>query len=132
MKINAALVIQNRMLKAWTQEQLAIASGLSQRTIQRVESEANASLETKKALAATFNIDIADLECEEIETVSKYEYKTVELPFKLRFFKSGTPDVESLLNAEGRQGWQLKQIVIPASGFGESDSMVAILERQAA
>ncbi|WP_275557243.1 DUF4177 domain-containing protein [Pseudoalteromonas sp. J010] len=38
--------------------------------------------------------------------------------------------MQSLLNAEGQNGWQLKQVVIPASGFGESDSMVVILERE--
>lgn len=120
------------MLKGWTQEQLAGASGLSKRTIQRVEREASASMETQKALAATFNLDYASLTLKEARVVKKYEYKTVELPFKLRFFKSGTPDVQSLLNAEGQNGWQLKQVVIPASGFGESDSMVVILERETA
>nr|WP_249314096.1 helix-turn-helix domain-containing protein [Pseudoalteromonas sp. S2755] len=34
----------------WTQDQLAGASGLSKRTIQRVEREASASMETQKAL----------------------------------------------------------------------------------
>lgn len=117
------------MLRAWTQEQLASASGLSKRTIQRVESDASASLETQKALAATFSLDIVDIAHKEANIMNQYEYKTVELPFKLRFFKSGTPDVQALLNAEGQEGWQLKQIVIPTSGFGESDSMVVILER---
>ena len=130
MKIDAGLIIKHRMLKAWTQEQLASASGLSKRTIQRVESEANASLETQKALAATFNLDIASIACNETTAMTQYEYKTVELPFKMRFFKSGTPDVQSLLNAEGKEGWQLKQIVMPTVGFGESDSMVVILERE--
>lgn len=132
MKIDAALIIKQRMLKGWTQEQLASASGLSKRTVQRVENESTASMETQKALAATFNLDFATLTLEEITVMKKYEYKTVELPFKFRFFKSGTPDVQSLLNAEGDNGWQLKQIVMPASGFGESDSMVVILEREIA
>ncbi|MCG9771582.1 DUF4177 domain-containing protein [Pseudoalteromonas piscicida] len=132
MKIDAALIIRQRMLKGWTQEQLAGASGLSKRTIQRVEREASASMETQKALAATFNLDYTSLTLKEARVMKKYEYKTVELPFKLRFFKSGTPDVQSLLNAEGQNGWQLKQVVIPASGFGESDSMVVILERETA
>lgn len=130
MKIDAALIIKFRMLKGWTQEQLASASGLSKRTIQRVENESTASMETQKALAATFAIDFTSLTLEEIPAMIKYEYKTVELPFKFRFFKSGTPDVQSLLNAEGQNGWQLKQIVTPTSGFGESDSMIVILERE--
>ena len=130
MKIDAALIIKQRMLKGWTQEQLAAASGLSKRTIQRVENESTAALETQKALAATFELDFASLTMEEVTVMKKYEYKTVELPFKFRFFKSGTPDVQSLLNAEGQNGWQLKQLVLPASGFGESDSMIVILERE--
>ena len=130
MKIDAGLVIQQRMKKAWTQEQLAVAAGLSKRTVQRVESEANASLETQKALAATLGLTLSDIAYKGEMGMKKFEYKTVELPFKMRFFKSGTPDVQSLLNAEGSEGWQLKQIVLPASGFGESDSMVVILERE--
>lgn len=132
MKIDAALIIKQRMLKGWTQEQLAAASGLSKRTIQRVENESTAAMETQKALAATFELDFASLTIEEVTVMKKYEYKTVELPFKFRFFKSGTPDVQSLLNAEGQNGWQLKQLVLPASGFGESDSMIVILEREIA
>lgn len=132
MKIDAALIIKQRMLKGWTQEQLAAASGLSKRTIQRVENESTAAMETQKALAATFELDFAGLTMEEVTVMKKYEYKTVELPFKFRFFKSGTPDVQSLLNAEGKNGWQLKQLVLPASGFGESDSMIVILERETA
>lgn len=132
MKIDAALIIKQRMLKGWTQEQLAAASGLSKRTIQRVENESTAAMETQKALAATFELDFASLTMEEVTVMKKYEYKTVELPFKFRFFKSGTPDVQSLLNAEGQNGWQLKQLVLPASGFGESDSMIVILEREIA
>lgn len=132
MKIDAALIIKQRMLKGWTQEQLAAASGLSKRTIQRVENESTAAMETQKALAATFELDFASLTMDEVTVMKKYEYKTVELPFKFRFFKSGTPDVQSLLNAEGQNGWQLKQLVLPASGFGESDSMIVILEREIA
>ena len=132
MKIDAALIIKQRMLKGWTQEQLAAASGLSKRTIQRVENESTAAMETQKALAATFELDFASLTMEEVTVIKIYEYKTVELPFKFRFFKSGTPDVQSLLNAEGQNGWQLKQLVLPASGFGESDSMIVILERETA
>lgn len=86
MKINAALVLEQRLRRAWTQEELAIASGLSHRTIQRVEREASGSLETKKALAAIFEVDIADLKHEDLPTVKKYEYKTVDMPFKFGIF----------------------------------------------
>ncbi len=65
MKINAELVIKLRKEKHWTQEELAIASGLNARTIQRIESEASASLESKKSLASALDIDIQDLDFEE-------------------------------------------------------------------
>ena len=130
MKINAALVLELRLRRAWSQEQLAKVSGLSHRTIQRVEREASGSLETKKSLAATFEIDPGDLDYEEMPRMKKYEYKMVELPIKMGLFKPKTPDIESLLNAEGDLGWKLQQIVLPASSFGESGNMVVILERE--
>ena len=42
----------------WTQEELSAASGVSTRTIQRIEREGGGSLETWKALAAAFDVDI--------------------------------------------------------------------------
>ena len=58
--------MQLRKNKAWSQDELAIASGLNLRTVQRIESEALASLQSKKALAAAFDIDIHDLDYEEL------------------------------------------------------------------
>ena len=61
MKINAELVIALRTQRAWSQEELSIASGLNLRTIQRIEKEGSVSLQSKKALASVFGIDIHDL-----------------------------------------------------------------------
>ena len=58
-----------------------------------------------------------------------YEYKTVVLPFKFGVFKQGLPDIETALTKEGSAGWQFKQLVLPSSDWGKSDSMIAILER---
>lgn len=66
MRINVNAVLQLRKNKAWSQDELAIASGLNLRTVQRIESEALASLQSKKALAAAFDIDIHDLDYEEL------------------------------------------------------------------
>ncbi|MBU2970861.1 helix-turn-helix domain-containing protein [Pseudoalteromonas sp. C2R02] len=41
----------------WSQEELASISGLSIRTIQRVEKTGSSSLETMKALASVFKVD---------------------------------------------------------------------------
>ena len=130
MRINAELVIALRAKRAWSQDELSIASGLNLRTIQRIEREASASLQSKKALASVFGIDIHDLEYLEKPIVKKYEYKTVEMPFRFGIVKQGTPDIEKILNAEGERGWRLHQIVVPSSNFGQSDKMVAVLERE--
>lgn len=66
MKVNAELIIKLRKERSWSQDELAIASGLNLRTIQRVEKYASASLQSKKALASALDIDIRDLENEEI------------------------------------------------------------------
>jgi transcriptional regulator with XRE-family HTH domain len=131
MKINAELVIALRTKRAWSQDELSIASGLNLRTIQRIENEASASLQSKKALASVFGINIHDLEHVEEPSVTKYEYKSVEMPFRFGVLKQGTPDIAKVLNAEGDKGWRLHQILAPAgSSFGQSDRMIAIFERE--
>lgn len=55
------LVHKLRLQRGWSQEQLAEISGLSVRTIQRIENGRSASLETIKALAATFEVDLPQL-----------------------------------------------------------------------
>ena len=65
MKVNAGLIIKLRKDKSWSQEELAIASGLNSRTIQRIEKEASASLQSRKALASALDINIQDLDYEE-------------------------------------------------------------------
>lgn len=52
---------QHRLERGWSQEQLAQHSGLSVRTIQRIERGRKASLETLKCLAAAFDVNISDL-----------------------------------------------------------------------
>ena len=66
MKINADLVVKLRRKRSWSQDELAIASGLNLRTVQRIEKSASASLQSKKAVAAAFDIDTRDLDNEEI------------------------------------------------------------------
>ncbi len=50
-----------RLDKGWSQEQLAEISGVSTRTIQRIERGKTASLESLKCLAAVFETEITDL-----------------------------------------------------------------------
>lgn len=59
--VDKNLIKTLRHERAWSQEQLAAISGLSLRTIQRIENDGSCSLESIKALAATFEIDICKL-----------------------------------------------------------------------
>jgi transcriptional regulator with XRE-family HTH domain len=133
MRVNAELVAELRKKCAWSQDELATAAGLNLRTVQRIESVGTASLQSAKALAAALEIELDDLKHGPGETMRKFEYKTVVLPFKFGIFKRGVaalPDVESALNKEGRDGWQFKQLVVQASSnLGESVGLIAIFER---
>src|SRR5689334_3639621 len=66
MKVNAELIVKLRKKRSWSQEELAVASRLNLRTVQRVEKDGSASLQSKKALAAALGIDTHDLDNEEI------------------------------------------------------------------
>jgi transcriptional regulator with XRE-family HTH domain len=61
MKINGEAVRALREQKSWSQEHLADASGLSVRTVRRVEMENVASAETRLALAAALDVPVAVL-----------------------------------------------------------------------
>ena len=56
------IVKRLRLKNNWSQEQLAQFSGLSLRTIQRIESGQKPSVESIKALAAVFDISITTLQ----------------------------------------------------------------------
>ncbi len=59
---------QRRLEKAWSQEELARHSGLSTRTIQRIEGGQKAGLESLKCLAAVFDTSISELMQDQIMT----------------------------------------------------------------
>ena len=53
-----------RLQRGWSQQQLAEMSGLSTRTIQRLENGNSASIESLKSLAAVFEVDFSILQGE--------------------------------------------------------------------
>jgi hypothetical protein len=61
--------------------------------------------------------------------MNRFEFKTIVLTFTGGVFRRGLPDIESALNKEGKDGWQLKQMILPSSALGTSDCVVAVLER---
>jgi transcriptional regulator with XRE-family HTH domain len=61
MKIDAAEVKRLREEKSWSQEHLATVAGVSHRTVQRVEADGSASLETRMALASALGVSASSL-----------------------------------------------------------------------
>lgn len=69
-----------RLQRGWSQEQLAKLSGLSIRTVQRIERGEKPGLESLKSLAAVFEITVTELQQEpEMDSEVKYteEEKTI-------------------------------------------------------
>ena len=102
MNINAAVVLRARKEKSWSQDELAIASGLNLRTIQRIEREASASLQSKKALASALDLDIHDLDYQEIAMRQQWEYKVVETKDRTK--------LQPELGSAGAEGWELVSV----------------------
>jgi transcriptional regulator with XRE-family HTH domain len=82
-----------------SQEELAIASGVNLRTIQRIESEASASLQSKKALASALDLDVDDLDYQETPMRPIWEYQVVETKDRAA--------LQSELTTAGGDGWEL-------------------------
>lgn len=61
MKVDTKLIKALREERGWSQEHLASVAGLSARTVQRLEADGNASLESKMAIAAAFGVEPARL-----------------------------------------------------------------------
>ena len=63
------LIQKFRLQRGWSQQQLADLSGLSVRTIQRLEQGQSASVESLKSLAAVFEIDFSELQRTPMHTI---------------------------------------------------------------
>jgi transcriptional regulator with XRE-family HTH domain len=86
------LIQKLRLKRGWSQQHLADASGLSVRTIQRIETGHSASAESLKSLAAVFEVDFSTLNPEQTVTSSmgalaeKQEEEAFRYVRKLRRF----------------------------------------------
>ena len=85
----------------YSQEQLAQMSGLSLRTIQRVESGQSASLETLKSLAAVFEIDVDTLKGD-ITVIDKKSEEWALAPAWVRFGFWGIRDRRVAIRFESK------------------------------
>ena len=63
--VNGELIKLLRSQRSWSQDELASVSGLSIRTVQRIEISGACSLESKKALASVFEIEAKSLEIDD-------------------------------------------------------------------
>jgi hypothetical protein len=61
------------------------------------------------------------------EPTLKYEYQTLEMPFSFGIMKPQLPVIAGALNEQGREDWQLKQVILPSAQLGSSDRLVLIL-----
>lgn len=91
MNVNRELIKELRLKKSWSQEKLADAAGVSMRTIQRIETDGVASLQSRTAIANAFEIEPAELDVEvngSIESESSETLLMRLLSFALRWIKS--------------------------------------------
>lgn len=72
-------LIALRQERFWTQEDLAAASGLSSRTIQRIERDGRISVESWKALAAAFDVTPEMLIADSVNLISQYQEHQSEM-----------------------------------------------------
>jgi transcriptional regulator with XRE-family HTH domain len=72
------LIQKLRLKRGWSQQQLAEASGLSARTIQRIESGQKPSIESLKSIAAVFEVDFSTLQPETHMTATDNEQDVQE------------------------------------------------------
>lgn len=81
---------QFREGRAWTQDRLSEISGVSRKTISRIENGNNANSETLMDLAAAFDVDVSELKktsnTDDLNSQKAFELK-VELNFALTQFR---------------------------------------------
>ena len=136
MNINRTLILALRKQRSWSQDELAVSSGLNLRTVQRIERSGVASIQSRKALAAAFNIDVSDLDFQEESMKTKYEYRVVRFDIKWNAWgtKLGADfEMEKQLNVLGAEGWELVKIseIIGPSLTVSTVALIATFKRNA-
>jgi transcriptional regulator with XRE-family HTH domain len=132
-RINRTLVIALRKQRSWSQDELAVAAGLNLRTVQRIERSGSASLQSKKALAAAFSVDVNELESQEEAMTTRYEYRVAQ--FDLKWKSLGTTlatdfaAIERQMNTLGAEGWELVKISEVLAGTVYTVALIATFKR---
>ncbi|MET1254612.1 helix-turn-helix domain-containing protein [Aliikangiella maris] len=95
-----------RLQKCWSQEQLAEFSGLSVRTIQRLEKGQPASMESLKALASVFELNLSDLQ-EDLAMINE----TADINIETNFKQKESPKSALWISREEKQAIQYMEIL---------------------
>jgi transcriptional regulator with XRE-family HTH domain len=94
------LVQKLRLQRGWSQEQLAELSGLSVRTIQRIERGLPASNETLKSLASVFEIDFSTLQATQEPAMTTTLNDTFTPPEPSNPIPNSNPRTNTTINAD--------------------------------
>ena len=130
MKINTGRVMELRKANSWSQEELAITAGVNLRTIQRIENGGSASLQSKKALASAFDVEVGDLDHQEKPTMIKYEYKVLKFDVKGMFGgKVNMAAMQAEFNQYGADGWDVAHISEILNSAPMTSMLVATMRR---
>lgn len=73
LNLDTQRIKDERSKRAWSQSQLAEASGVSLRTVQRIEKTGVASLESVKAFASVYCLEITDIQVREVVDAAPLE-----------------------------------------------------------
>ncbi len=87
MKVDRDLIKELRLNNSWSQEKLAEEAGLSMRTVQRIESEGIASLQSRKAVADALGVKPSQLSLKP----EKVEFEHEAEPGNLRLTARSAP-----------------------------------------
>lgn len=122
MQVDSAKIKKLRDANCWSQEHLADASGVSLRTIQRLENGDSVSQDTVMAIAAAFDVDIDELVAKKSARTFYHELprrniKSAILGFKIHLATYiGVVALLLIVNiVSGRPDWW---ITWPAMGWG--------------
>lgn len=103
-------VQKRRLDRGWSQEELARHSGLSTRTIQRIESGQKPGLESLKCLAAVFETSVSTLAQEQAMT-KPHESDSTENMMLMQIERDAIDFAQSILNRrKGRLKTPLSKI----------------------
>lgn len=84
MELNKETLKSQRDSRAWSQTQLAEVSGVSLRTIQRIEKTGVASQESAKSLAAVYECSITELVTKSLPSLIEYKFSFSNMSSKAK------------------------------------------------